>query len=119
MVPQSLRVRTPISSSISNLTTSNISPSMAYEINLNYRWILKSGIQFSYSTSNFNSNNLVFFDQLGQDGIISSTNENLIFYDRRSYLGVSVGILAYSKNMWIGGSLFNLNRPDISFLGEF
>ena len=49
---------------------------MAYEINLNYRWILKSGIQFSYSTSNFNSNNLVFFDQLGQDGIISSTNEN-------------------------------------------
>ena len=65
-----------------------------------------------------NSNNLVFFDQLGQDGIISSTNENLIFYDRRSYLGVSVGILAYSKNMWIGGSLFNLNRPDISFLGE-
>ena len=52
------------------MTTSNISPSMAYEINLNYRWILKSGIQFSYSTSNFNSNNLVFFDQLGQDGII-------------------------------------------------
>ena len=60
----------------------------------------------------------MFFDQLGQDGIISSTNENLIFYDRRNYLGVSVGILAYSKNMWIGGSLFNLNRPDISFLGE-
>lgn len=104
---------------ISNLTTSNISPSMAYEINLNYSWILKSGIQFSYSSSNFNSNNLLFYDQLGQDGIISSTNENLFTYDRRSYLGVSVGILAYSKNIWIGGSLFNLNRPDISFLGEY
>ena len=103
---------------VSNLSTSNISPSLSYEINLNYSWVLKSGIQFSYSNSNFNSNNLVFFDQLGQDGIISSTNESLVLYDRRSYLGVSVGLLAYSKNMWIGGSLFNLNRPDISFLDE-
>ncbi len=103
---------------LSNLSTSNISPSISYEINLNYNWILKSGIQVSYSNSNFNSNNLIFYDQLNQDGSLSLTNENIIIYDRRSYVGLAAGLLAYSDKVWIGASIFNLNNPNISFLDE-
>ena len=103
---------------ILNLSTSNISPSISYGINLNYKWILKSGIQFSYSNSNFNSNNLIFYDQLNQDGSISTSNENIIIYDRRNYMGLAVGLFAYSKNVWIGASIFNINNPNISFLDD-
>ena len=103
---------------LSSLSTSNISPSISYEINLNYNWILKSGIQVSYSNSNFNSDNLIFYDQLNQDGSLSQTNENILMYNRRSYLGLAAGLLAYSDKAWIGASVFNLNNPNISFHDE-
>ena len=44
---------------VSNLSTTHISPSLAYEINLSYKWILKSGMQISYTNSNFNNQNLI------------------------------------------------------------
>ena len=40
--------------SSSSLSSSTFSPSISYEVNLNYNWVLKSGIQVSLSNSNFN-----------------------------------------------------------------
>ena len=103
---------------VSNLSTTHISPSLAYEINLSYKWILKSGIQMSYTNSNFNNQNLIFYDQFGSNGVINPTAENIINFQNKNYINLAIGILSYSKKTWLGVSIFNISEPDISFSGD-
>ena len=104
--------------SSSSLSSSTFSPSISYEVNLNYNWVLKSGIQVSHSSSNFNRKNLVFYDQLNEDGSSSQTNENFLLNDRKSFIGLAAGLLAYSDKTWVGFSIFNINKPNISFIDK-
>ena len=99
------------------LSTSHLSPSFSYEININYKWILRSGAQFSIVDSKLN-NDLIFLDQFNSDGTIGSTAENLMIYNNRNYMSLAMGMLAYSEKIWIGGSIYNLNEPNISFTNE-
>mgnify|MGYP006157579995 FL=1 len=103
---------------ITNLTTSHISSSLAYEINLNYNWIFRSGIQISFANSNFNSQDFLFYDQFSQGGLINLSQENLSNFDKVNYINLAIGLIAYSKNIWFGSSIYNLPKPNISFSGK-
>ena len=99
------------------LSTSHLSPSFSYEINLNYNWVLRSGAQFSIVDSRL-KNDLIFLDQFNPDGTIGISAENLMVYGNRNYLSLAMGMLAYSEKIWIGGSIYNLNEPNVSFTNE-
>ena len=99
------------------LSTSHLSTSFSYEINLNYNWVLRSGAQFSIVDSRL-KNDLIFLDQFNPDGTIGTSAENLMVYGNRNYLSLAMGILAYSEKIWIGGSIYNLNEPNVSFTNE-
>ena len=64
------------------------------------------------------NNDLIFLDQFNSDGTIGSTAENLMIYNNRNYISLAMGMLAYSEKIWIGGSIYNLNEPNISFTNE-
>ena len=100
---------------INSLSTSHVSPSLSYEINLSYDWVIRSGIQISYTNSNFDSQNLLFYDQFQQNGSINPTLENLSTFEKVNYLNLAVGLIAYSNNVWLGASIYNLPKPNISF----
>ena len=100
---------------INSLSTSHVSPSLSYEINLSYDWVIRSGIQISYTNSNFDSQNLLFYDQFQQNGSINPTLENLSAFEKVNYLNLAVGLIAYSNNVWLGVSIYNLPKPNISF----
>ena len=102
----------------SKLSTSHISPSFSYEINLGYKLILKSGLQASFTNSNFNTENLIFYDQLGVNGVVNSTSENLSDFKNKNYLNLAMGLLMYSESLWIGASIHNILEPNISYSSD-
>ena len=69
----------------------------------------------SYTNSNFNNQNLIFYDQFGSNGVINPTAENIINFQNKNYINLAIGILSYSKKTWLGVSIFNISEPDISF----
>lgn len=103
---------------ILNLKTSIVSPSLSYELKMNYKWVLRYGIQFSLINSNLNSSDLIFFDQLNQNGTLSPTLENFIYIEKLNLFSISSGLLAYSENIWGGVSIYNLNRPNLSYVNS-
>ena len=103
---------------ITNLTTSHITPSLSYEINLDYNWVLRSGIQISYTNSNFNNQDFLFYDQFSQNGLINQSQENISLFEKVNYINLAIGLIAYSKNVWFGSSIYNLPKPNISFSGD-
>ena len=100
------------------LNSNSIGINFANEILLNSNLVIRGGVQFSYNNKNISFNNLVFGDQLTEAGIINDiTLESLSFKDRVSFFDLGIGMITYSNKFWIGGSVFNLLEPNISFVG--
>ncbi len=73
------------------------------------RWAISPGIKFSYTQRQIGYNGLIFGDQL-QGG---ATQERLAA-SQFGFLGVSVGVLVYSKTFWLGMAAHQINMPDQS-----
>jgi len=100
------------------LNSNLIGINFANEILLNSNLVIRGGLQFSYTNKNISFNNLVFGDQLNEAGIINDISlETLNFQDRINYFDLGIGIITYSNKFWLGGSLFNILEPNISFTG--
>ena len=103
---------------ISNYSSNHISPSIAYEININSKMIIRSGFQINYSSIRFDNSKLIFFDQLGPSGLIGLTSENLNDFNKRNFFNLNYGILIFSEKLWLGFSIYNLLQPNISFSNQ-
>lgn len=92
----------------------------SYNVNLNYDWRLRLGIEAGYGRKNFNFSSLLFEDQINPiDGTIGggsidpgALNPN----EKIGLLDISSGLLLYSDQAWFGASLKHLNKPNISFI---
>ena len=100
------------------LNSNMIGVNFANEIFLNYNLVIRGGLQLSYTNRNIAFNDLVFGDQLSSFGISNNLSlESLSFNDRISYLDLGIGLITYSNKFWIGGSIFNILEPNVSFIG--
>jgi type IX secretion system PorP/SprF family membrane protein len=91
----------------------------SYNVNLNYDWRLRFGLEAGYGSKNFNFSSLLFEDQINtNDGSISGGSLDpsiLNANDKINFLDISSGILLYSDKAWFGASLKHLNKPNIAF----
>lgn len=103
----------------------NLSLSGAYHraLDANKTQILSIGFQASFTSRNLNAYGLTFANQFTSGGFdLTLPNNEMKLNSSRSYGGLNSGLMySYSteKNkIYLGGALYNINRPDVSFYND-
>lgn len=99
------------------IKTFNASLSYAYTLNINRNLSLKFGGQGSYWQKSLQWDNLTFNDMIdARYGFVYETNE--AFGDEKvNAPDFTAGLLLYSRDWFIGGSVHHLTEPNESFFG--
>ncbi len=97
------------------LRTTIINPLIAYEAKLTKKLYLRLGAQPGVTMKSINYSNLVFGDQIARGGDIPTIEDPT---QTKIYLDIGTGALLYTKKFWAGLSLYHLNRPNETLLGE-
>lgn len=106
----------------------NVSATMAYHKALDIDGIsnIAAGFQFTYATRAINFASLDFASQFNGSGFDTNIPSNETFANnRRSYLDINTGMLytykTESTEFYVGGSIYHLTSPNVSFLkdGDF
>jgi type IX secretion system PorP/SprF family membrane protein len=87
----------------------------AYQTRLNKALSFSGGLRASYGNQRISYGNLVFGDQLSEDGTTAPTTAEPLDFNPVSYLSVGTGLLLYSENFWISVAGHHLNQPDLGF----
>ncbi|WP_167856877.1 PorP/SprF family type IX secretion system membrane protein [Hymenobacter aquaticus] len=90
----------------------------AYHARLTPHLSFSGGAQVSYGNQRISYNNLVFGDQLGDDGTVQGGTRETLDYNPVSYLTLGTGVLLYGERFWFGLAGHHLNQPDLGFRSQ-
>ena len=90
----------------------------AYHTALTEKWAMSAGLQASIASLRINYDNLVFGDQLSDNGQVAVTSAEAAKFEPNSFVSFAVGGLVYSDQLWVGLKVNNLNRPAYGFENE-
>ena len=98
------------------LATTNITGYYAYNIKLSRKLALRPAVGIGYGLRSIDVTRLKFGDQLltgnGQSYQSNALSDNV------GYVDLSAGGILYSNEFWIGYSIFHINQPNNSLLGQ-
>lgn len=104
--------------------TNKFSATYGYRLQVTRDFFIKFGAEAGVTQSSLDWNKLLFGDQLdpinGAEDPFGNpylTDEVRPLNNSVTYLDISTGLLAYSRNFYIGVSAKHLNRPDETILG--
>lgn len=87
----------------------------AYNTSITDKWAMSAGLQASVASLKVNLDNLVFGDQLSDNGQVAVTSAEAARFDPNTYVSFAVGGLVYSDQAWIGLKVNHLNQPAFGF----
>ena len=92
----------------------------AYNVQLDYDWYFRPGIEVGFGSKSFGFQNLVLGDQIniGNETINPISIDPLQVKNRLNFLDISAGLLFHNNDFWIVTSVKHLNRPNISLVEE-
>lgn len=90
----------------------------AYHVRLNRQLSLSGGATLSYGRQRVGYSNLVFGDQLSDDGQVRDLSQEAADYVPVNYLTAGVGGLLFGPQFWLGAAAHHLNQPDLGFAGQ-
>ncbi|MCW3083642.1 MAG: hypothetical protein JWP12_1008 [Bacteroidetes bacterium] len=99
-----------------NLKTTIINPLLAYEVTLTRRITMRVGVQPGIGIRSINFGDLLFGDQIARGGNGVATVETPT--QTKTFFDIGAGALAYTKEAWLGVSVYHLNKPNESFIGD-
>ncbi|SFG68066.1 PorP/SprF family type IX secretion system membrane protein [Pontibacter chinhatensis] len=83
----------------------------AYHTNLSDSWAMSAGLQASINRLNLDYDNLVFGDQLSDNGMVAVRSAEVLEFNPNTYTDFTVGGLLYSGQAWVGLTAAHLNQP--------
>ena len=92
-----------------------LSGGYAYHTNLTSKWAMSAGLQASVASLRVNFDNLVFGDQLTDNGLVAVTSAEASTFEPSYYMDFTVGGLLYTDQFWAGLTVAHLNRPGYGF----
>ncbi|RSK43691.1 PorP/SprF family type IX secretion system membrane protein [Hymenobacter rigui] len=90
----------------------------AYHLRLNEQLSLSGGASVSYGLQRVSYGNLVFGDQLSDDGVTRDYSLEVADYKPVHYVTAGVGSLLYTDRFWVGAAAHHLNQPDLGFITQ-
>ncbi len=98
------------------MSTTTIGGTYAYDLKVNRYFSFRPALGLSYNLRAIDASKLTFNDQL-VSGNSSSYSTNLVT-DQRSYIDITAGFIGYGENYWFGYSVYHINRPNNSLIGQ-
>ncbi|WP_276498410.1 PorP/SprF family type IX secretion system membrane protein [Pontibacter litorisediminis] len=83
----------------------------AYHTNISDSWAMSAGLQASIARLNLDFDNLVFGDQLSDNGMVAVRSAEVNEFNPNTYIDFTVGGLLYSDQFWAGLTAAHLNQP--------
>ena len=101
----------------SGYTNMQMQAQLSHIVQVRLKSALRAGVQIGINTNQFKYTNLLFGDQISNDGLqsTSSIEESNGLGIRKTYLDLGLGLLYYSDKYWIGVSSSHLNKPNVGF----
>ncbi|GAA3938517.1 hypothetical protein GCM10022406_23370 [Hymenobacter algoricola] len=90
----------------------------AYHARLAEHLSLSGGVQASYGNQRISYGNLLFGDQLADDGTIGGPSAEILDFKPVSYLSLGTGFILYNDNFWAGVAAHHVNQPDLGFVTQ-
>jgi type IX secretion system PorP/SprF family membrane protein len=87
----------------------------AYHTGLTENLAFSAGLQSSIASLRVNYDNLIFGDQLTDNGQTALGSAEALHFDPASYLSFAVGGILYNNKFWTGLSVSHLNQPSFGF----
>lgn len=93
----------------------------AYEIKVSRKFSIRPALSFGFGSTFLDIDKLTFMDQLARDeaGATTLDPDRARFAQKPlNYPDFGAGMVFFSENMWLGGSLHHMNRPVNSIIGS-
>ena len=90
----------------------------AYHTRINEALAFSGGLQATYGNQRISYGNLVFGDQISEDGSTALTTREPLDFNPVSYLSLGTGLILYSENFWVSVAGHHLNQPDLGFRSQ-
>ncbi|HEX8426955.1 PorP/SprF family type IX secretion system membrane protein [Hymenobacter sp.] len=90
----------------------------AYHTRLTKDLAFSGGVRASYGNQRISYDNLVFGDQLSEDGSTSMPTREVVDFTPVNYASVGAGVLLYSERFWVSVAGQHLNQPDLGFRAQ-
>jgi type IX secretion system PorP/SprF family membrane protein len=87
----------------------------AYQSNLSEQFAVSAALQASYGSQRFRFNDLIFGDQLDENGTINPVSQEDYIFDPSNYLSVAAGGILYNNQFWLGLAAHHVNQPNVGF----
>ena len=87
----------------------------AYQAIINENLAFSAGMQLSYGSQSVDYSELIFGDQLLEDGTTNPNSLEPYRYDPAHYVSAEAGGILYNNSFWVSLSAYHLNQPDIGF----
>ncbi|QCR23982.1 PorP/SprF family type IX secretion system membrane protein [Pontibacter sp. SGAir0037] len=87
----------------------------AYSTNINDKWAFAAGLQATVASLRVNYDNLVFGDQLSDNGAVALTSAEVYRFEPTSYVSFTTGGLIYTNQFWFSFTAAHLNKPNFGF----
>ncbi|MBC8085404.1 MAG: PorP/SprF family type IX secretion system membrane protein [Hymenobacter sp.] len=87
----------------------------AYHTRLTKALAFSGGLRASYGNQRISYANLIFGDQLSEDGSTSLPTGEVVDFEPVSYVSVGTGLLLYTEQFWVAVAGQHLNQPDLGF----
>ncbi len=103
---------------IAGLRSTSIGIQYAYQLNLNYRWTFRPGVQAAYTIRDLDFDKLTFGDQFDNTGQISPTTSEIFNTGfKAQFFDLSFGGIFYSPSLWFGAAIHHVTEPNQSIAG--
>ncbi len=104
--------------SLSGMQSLSVSGLYAFQLRITDKLTFRPGFSVGFMNRRVNFGNLVFPDQVTDNGITPETIENLNAPGSKIFLDLSTGGILYNDNFFLGFSAHHINRPNQSILAE-
>ncbi|MEO9483822.1 MAG: type IX secretion system membrane protein PorP/SprF [Ekhidna sp.] len=103
---------------VAGLKSSTIGLQYAYQLQLNYNWTFRPGVEAAYTFQDLNFDKLIFGDQLSSTGNTGNpTNEVFNTGLNTRFFDLAFGGVLYNPSIWIGAALHHVLEPNQSIAG--
>lgn len=103
---------------IAGLRSTTVGLQYAYQLQLNYNWIFRPGVEFAYTNQDLNFDKLIFGDQLDNNGLTGNpTGEVFDTGLQSNFFDLSFGGIFYNRSVWVGGAMHHVTEPNQSLDG--
>lgn len=106
------------SEGVVGLQSTSIGLQYAYQVQLNYQWTFRPGVQIAYYIRDLNFDKLTFGDQFDNTGQVRQfTGETFDTGQSATFFDISFGGVLYNPSLWLGGAVHHITEPNQSIAG--